>query len=88
MTVQEARSEVQRGAQGRLVIPVTLRKALKLQPGDRLVARRVGDGLMLERREAIEQRLQARFAHIPDLEHLADELVAEGRAEARREVGP
>lgn len=85
MTVQETRNEIQMGAQGRLVIPAALRKALNLHPGDRLVARRVGDSILLERREAIEQRLLARFAHIPKDEHLADELVAERRAEARRE---
>jgi AbrB family looped-hinge helix DNA binding protein len=85
MTVQETRNEIQMGAQGRLVIPAALRKALNLHPGDRLVARRVGDSILLERREAIERRLLARFAHIPKDEHLADELVAERRAEARRE---
>ncbi|MCU0935701.1 MAG: AbrB/MazE/SpoVT family DNA-binding domain-containing protein [Gammaproteobacteria bacterium] len=85
MAVQETRNEVQMGAQGRLVIPVSLRRALDLQPGDRLVARRVGDSIVLERREAIERRLLARFAHIPQDERLADELVAERRAEAGRE---
>ena len=85
MTAQETRNEIQMGAQGRLVIPAPLRKALNLHPGDRLVARRVGDSIVLERREAIEQRLLARFAHIPKDERLADELVAERRAEARRE---
>lgn len=85
MTVREIRNEIQMGAQGRLVIPASLRRALDLHPGDRLVARRVGDSIVLERREAIEQRLLARFAHIPKDERLADELVAERRAEARRE---
>ena len=57
--------EVQIGAQGRLVIPAALRKALHLQPGDRLVARQVGDTLVLERREAVVKRLQGPFAHVP-----------------------
>lgn len=80
------RNEVQVGAQGRLVIPAHLRKALNLKPGDRLVARKVGDSLVLERREAIEKRLQERFRHIPKDVNLVDELIAERRAEAAREA--
>jgi len=79
-------NEVQLGAQGRLVIPASLRKALNLQSGDRLVARLVGESLVLERREAIERRLQDRFRHIPQKVSLADELIAERRAEVAREA--
>jgi AbrB family looped-hinge helix DNA binding protein len=57
--------EDQVGAQGRVVIPAALRKALNLKPGERLVARRVGESLVLERREAVERRLRERFQHIP-----------------------
>ena len=85
MAEPEPVSKVQLGAQGRLVIPARLREALRLKPGDRLVARKVGDSLVLERREAIERRLQDRFRHIPSEVSLVDELVAERRAEAARE---
>jgi AbrB family looped-hinge helix DNA binding protein len=78
-------NEVQVGAQGRLVIPAALRKALNLKPGDRLVARQEGDRLVLERREAVVKRLQAAFEHIPKNVSLVDELIAERRAEAARE---
>lgn len=78
-------NEVQVGAQGRLVIPAHLRKALNIQPGDRLVARKVGDSLVLERRETIERRLWEMFSHIPKEVSLVDELIAERRAEAKRE---
>ncbi len=78
-------NEIQLGAQGRVVIPAALRKALHLQQGDRLIARKVGDSLVLERREAIEKRLADRFRHIPQEVSLADELIAERRAEAVRE---
>ncbi len=78
-------SEIQIGAQGRVVIPAHLRKALGFKPGDRLVARQVGESLVLERREAIEKRLQARFGHIPREVSLVDELISERRAEAARE---
>jgi AbrB family looped-hinge helix DNA binding protein len=80
-------NEVQVGAQGRVVIPAALRKALKLKPGERLVARKVGESLVLERREAVERRLRERFKHIPKGVSLADELIAERRADAATEAG-
>jgi AbrB family looped-hinge helix DNA binding protein len=78
-------NEIQLGAQGRVVIPAALRKALHLKQGDHLIARKVGDSLVLERREAIEKRLADRFRHIPQEVSLSDELIAERRAEAARE---
>jgi hypothetical protein len=41
--------------------------------------------MVLERREAIEKHLADRFRHIPPEVSLADELIAERRAEATRE---
>lgn len=84
-TMAVLRAETQMGAQGRLVIPAELRRALNLKPGDRLIARQEGDSLVLERREAIEQRLFARFAQIPKEVSLVDELIAERREAAQRE---
>jgi len=80
-------NEVQVGAQGRVVIPAGLRNALALKPGDRLLARKVGDSLVFERRETVERRLRERFRHIPGDISLADELIADRRAEAAGEVG-
>ncbi len=80
-------NEVQVGSQGRVVIPAALRKALKLKPGDRLVARKVGESLVLERRETVERRLRERFKHIPRDVDLADEFIGERRTEAEREAG-
>jgi len=79
-------NEVQVGAQGRLVIPAALRKALHLRTGDRLVARIEGEALVLEQREAIVKRLQDLFAHIPKDVSLVDELIAERREEAAGEA--
>ncbi len=79
-------NEVRVGAQGRVVIPAAIRKALKLRSGDRLIARKVGESLVLERRETVEKRLLARFRHIPGEVSLVDELIAERRGEADREA--
>jgi len=85
MDMAAIENEVQVGAQGRIVIPAGLRKALKLKPGDRLVARTDGESLVLERRETVEKRLRERFRHIPRDVRLAEELIGERRAEAARE---
>ncbi len=77
-------NEVQIGAQGRVVIPAALRKALKLKPGDRLILHREGDRIVLERRESIERRLWEMFEQIPREVSLVDELIAERREAARR----
>ena len=86
MASNPSSNEVQVGAQGRLVIPAALRKALGLKSGDRLIARQEGEALVLERREAIGKRLQDRFRHIPKEVSLVDELIAERRAEAAKEA--
>ncbi|WP_456377258.1 AbrB/MazE/SpoVT family DNA-binding domain-containing protein [Thiolapillus sp.] len=52
-------NEVQVGAQGRVVIPAALRKAMNLKPGERLVARVEGNRLILEhRKEARREQAQ------------------------------
>ena len=83
MAVQDR--EVQLGAQGRIVVPATLRKDMGLKPGDRLIARREGDCLILEPRSVIRNRLQQRFSTVPGQANLVDELIAERRREAQAE---
>jgi AbrB family looped-hinge helix DNA binding protein len=83
---QRSWAEVRVGPQGRLVIPVELRKALELEPGEVLVGRVEDKRLVLERRAAVLERLQARVAAaVPEGVSLVDELIAERREEARRE---
>ena len=57
MTESVHGSEVQIGTRGRVVIPAALRKALNINPGERLIMRKVGDSRVLEHREAIIKRL-------------------------------
>jgi AbrB family looped-hinge helix DNA binding protein len=80
-----AATKVPVGPQGRLVIPSEIRRQLEIGPGDVLIAF-VEDGrLVLEKREAVLQRLRRRFAHIPAGVSLADELIAQRRNESGRE---
>jgi AbrB family looped-hinge helix DNA binding protein len=78
---------VRLGPQGRLVVPVELRRELGLEEGTELAIRSDGRRLILEPRTEVLRRLRRRFANLPDEVSLADELVAERRVEAHRESG-
>lgn len=78
--------EVRVGSQGRIVLPRALREQLGAEEGAVYQAR-VEDGrLILETREALLRRMQQETGDALD-EHrsLVDDLIAERRAEARRE---
>ena len=79
-------ADIRLGAQGRLVVPASIRKELGFRPGETLVAR-VEDGhLVIEKPEAVERRLHAWFRKFEG-RSLAEELIAERREEARGEEG-
>jgi AbrB family looped-hinge helix DNA binding protein len=80
-----ASTKVPVGPQGRLVIPSEIRRQLGIVPGDVLIAIVEDERLVLEKREAVLQRLRRRFAHIPAGVSLADELISERRSESKRE---
>ena len=86
MAFSRLHADVQFGAQGRVVVPAPIRKALGFRPGDTLVARVEDDHLVIEKPESVERRIRARFRKFTG-RSLADELVAERREEARRESG-
>ena len=79
-------TEVHLGRQGRLVIPASLRRSLKFEEGDKLIAREESGRLVLEKQETIKQRLKARFNKVPQDRSLADELIAERREAAAKET--
>ena len=74
------------GPQGRIVIPAHFRRAMGIEAGDSLVATLEGEGrLVIETRKASWESLRKMFEGIPKDVDLAAELIAERRAEARRE---
>lgn len=73
------------GQQGRLVIPVEVRSALGLTPGERLRLRTEGGRLVLERPGDAIAELRGLAAAVPRSRSLVDELLAERRAAARME---
>jgi len=85
MTALSARTRIQIGPQGRVVIPAALRRAVGMNVGDTLIAR-IDDGrIVLEKTSVVVGRLRERFRAIPADVSLADELIADRRAEARAE---
>ena len=76
--------DVRLGAQGRLVVPASIRKALGFRPGETLVARIEDGHLVIEKPEAVERRLHDHFRKFEG-RSLAEELIAERREEVRRE---
>jgi len=68
-----------------MVVPAPIRRALGFQPGEALVARVEDDCLVIEKPESVERRIRARFRQSAG-RSLAEELIAERREEARREV--
>ena len=75
------------GPDGRILIPVELRRELGFEAGMRLVARIEGRQLVLASQEAALRRLQERFASVPEEVSLVDELLADRRRDAARDRG-
>jgi AbrB family looped-hinge helix DNA binding protein len=74
------------GAKGRVVLPAPIRHALGLVEGSELLARVEDGAVVLEPRSVAVDRLRALVrASVPKQARLVDELLAERRAEARRE---
>jgi AbrB family looped-hinge helix DNA binding protein len=75
------------GAAGRVVIPVEVRRALRLKEGDEVVFEMDGENVRLANQDTILKEVQAFFREgIPEGVSLVDELLAERRDEVRREA--
>lgn len=70
------------GRQGRIVIPVEVREALGLAPGDRLHLHLVGRRVVLERPQDAAAELRGLAGGVPAARSLVDELLAERRRAA------
>lgn len=78
-------AEIRLGKQGRIVIPSQMREELGVGEGDVFNAR-VEDGrLLMETRLAVLERLRRQFREGAKGRDPVAELIAERRAEARRE---
>jgi AbrB family looped-hinge helix DNA binding protein len=72
---------------GRIVIPAEIRQRMGIKPGDTLFLTLEGDVLKVEPYLARIRRIQESLRHlIPAGRLLSDELIADRREEARREM--
>ncbi len=83
----QERHTLQLGNRGRIVLPAAVRHRLDLKQGDRLILSVEADGtLLLQGARVLAQRLQGMFADVAPGVDLADELIADRRAEARQDA--
>ncbi len=88
MATTHPQASVRVGRNGRVVIPVGLRRQLGIREGSALLVRadpELGGRLIMEPRDASWTRLRSLFASAPHRGSVVGELIAERRAEAARE---
>lgn len=76
---------LQIGADGRILIPAEMRRAMRIDESGRLNAELVDGELRLFSPAVALEKLQTLFAPLREAPSLVDELLAERRAEAARE---
>lgn len=80
--------KVQVAENGRIVLPAGLRKAAGIRPGEAVLIELDGNELRIRSQRSAVQRIQQRWSAIAkEGALLSDELIAERRAEASRELG-
>ena len=72
------------GDRGRIVIPQAIREAAGLKAGDRLIVSRGEHGITLMTRDEAEARMWANM--VDPATSLVDELIADRRAQASKEM--
>ena len=73
-------------ANGRVVVPVAVRRALGLKSGGQVIFRREGDQVQITTMKRNLERARRRIGeYVKPGVSLADELIAERRAAAKRE---
>lgn len=78
--------KIRLGEGGRVVIPAEIRKALRLEPGDEMLVGVEGREVRLvPRANAVRRAQDLVRCYVAPGRRLADELIAERRAEAARE---
>ena len=81
----EARARINEN--GRIVIPAEIRQKMGLQPGDTLFLSIEGQTLRIESQQSRIRRIQESLSRlIPADRVLSEELIAERREEAQREM--
>ena len=74
------------GKDGRILIPIALREAAGVKPGERVVIRIVDGAIVIETIATQIRKVQAMVAHLKRPgESVVDEFIAEKRLEAERE---
>jgi AbrB family looped-hinge helix DNA binding protein len=74
------------GERGRLVLPASVRSALGLKPGTRMLLSTEDDGsLRLRPYRVVADQSRGVFADVAKGDSLVDELIADRRAEAMQE---
>ncbi len=81
------RAKAKIGPSGRVVIPAAFRKEMGLKAGDEvLMCLEDGEVTLYTRAQAIRRAQEIVRRHVPEGVSLSDELIAERRAEAKREA--
>jgi len=82
--VGEKITVVRMGPRGQIRVPAGLRRELGLDEGSTLAVSSDHGRLVLEPRDEVLRRAQARFADVPADVHLSEELIQDRAEESRR----
>ncbi len=75
--------ELHIGSKGRLVVPASLRRELRLKPGDTVIAHAKNDKLILEKKAALAKRLKGSLKGAGK-GSAVEQLISERRKQARQ----